>query len=131
VYFRGFDPAVGWFLSTAAWGWHAETGLHVLRLILAGVFDRHPKLQLIVGHIGEMLPFMLCRIDDVLPPSRTRLERPVWDYFRSNVHITTSGLFSFPPLLCALMVLGAERNMFSVDYPFASNEVGAAAPMHG
>jgi len=126
AYFRGFDATVEFFLSSAAWGWHSETGLHVLRLILGGVFDHFPQLQLIIGHMGEMLPFMLSRIDDVLPPTRARLERPVSDYLRSNLHITTSGIFTLPPLLCALMVLGVERIMFSVDYPYSSNETGSA-----
>ena len=68
AYYTGFNPAVSWFLSAAAYGWHAETGLHVLRMVLAGVFDRHPALQLVIGHMGEMLPFMLARVDDNLPP---------------------------------------------------------------
>jgi uncharacterized protein len=75
AYYTGFAPAVSWFLSAAAWGWHAETGLHVLRLVLGGVFDRHPGLKLVVGHMGEMLPFMLARVDDNLPPRVTGLDR--------------------------------------------------------
>jgi predicted TIM-barrel fold metal-dependent hydrolase len=124
AYFAGFDPAVTWFLSAAAWGWHAETGLHVLRMVLAGVFDRHPELQLVIGHMGEMLPFMLERIDDNLPPKLTGLDRLPSEYILANVHITTSGLFSVPPLLCALMVFGVERVLFSVDWPYAPNEAG-------
>jgi predicted TIM-barrel fold metal-dependent hydrolase len=124
AYFRGFEPAIEFFLATSAWGWHSEAGLHVLRLVLGGVFDRFPQLQLIVGHMGEMLPFMLSRIDDILARAPTRLERPVSDYIRGNVHITTSGIFSLPPLLCALMVLGVERVMFSVDYPYSANDAG-------
>jgi hypothetical protein len=124
AYFRGFEPTVEWSLSSGAWGWHAETGLHILRLILAGVFDRFAQLQVIVGHMGEMLPFMIARIDGILAPSRSGLERPVSDYLRGNLHITTSGIFTLPPLLCALMVLGVERIMFSVDYPYSSNEAG-------
>jgi predicted TIM-barrel fold metal-dependent hydrolase len=124
AYYEGFAPQVGWFLSAAAWGWHAETGLHVLRLVLAGVFERYPRLQLIVGHMGEMLPFMLARIDDNLPPRVTGLERLPSEYILSHVHVTTSGLFTLPPLLCTLMVFGAERLMFSVDWPYAPNEPG-------
>jgi uncharacterized protein len=124
AYYEGFAPAVGWFLSAAAWGWHAETGLHVLRMVLGGVFDRHPRLELVIGHMGEMLPFMLERIDDNLPPKVTGLDRLPSQYILANVHITTSGLFSIPPLLCALMVFGAERVLFSVDWPYAPNEEG-------
>jgi predicted TIM-barrel fold metal-dependent hydrolase len=124
AYYRGFDPPVAWFLSAAAWGWHAETGLHVLRMVLGGVFDRHPELQLIIGHMGEMLPFMLERIDDNLPPQVTGLDRLPSEYILANVHITTSGLFSVPPLMCALEVFGVERVLFSVDWPYAPNEAG-------
>jgi uncharacterized protein len=133
AYYDGFAPPVTWFLSCAAIGWHFETGLHVLRMVLAGVFERHPGLQLIIGHMGELLPFMLQRIDDNLPPSMTGLEHPVSHYIRSNVHITTSGLFTVPPLLCTLLVLGADRVMFSVDWPYAGNDEGRrlldAAPL--
>ena len=96
AYYEGFDPAVSWFLSAAAFGWHAETGLHVLRMVLAGVFDRHPRLQLVIGHMGEMLPFMLARVDDNLPPAVSGLDRLPSEYILSNVHITTSGLFTHP-----------------------------------
>jgi predicted TIM-barrel fold metal-dependent hydrolase len=124
AYYEGFDPTVSWFLSAAAYGWHAETGLHVLRMVLAGVFDRHPGLQLVIGHMGEMLPFMLARVDDNLPPAVTGLDRLPSEYILANVHITTSGLFSVPPLLCALMVFGADRVLFSVDWPYAPNTDG-------
>jgi predicted TIM-barrel fold metal-dependent hydrolase len=124
AYFEGYAPAATWFLSSAAWGWHAETGLHVLRMVLGGVFDRHPRLKLVIGHTGEMLPFMLARIDDNLPPRITGLDRLPSEYILENVHITTSGLFTVPPLLCALMVFGIDRVMFSIDWPYAPNEDG-------
>ena len=93
-------------------------------MVLGGVFDRHPELQLIIGHMGEMLPFMLERIDDNLPPQVTGLDRLPSEYILANVHITTSGLFSVPPLMCALEVFGVERVLFSVDWPYAPNEAG-------
>jgi predicted TIM-barrel fold metal-dependent hydrolase len=124
AYYEGYDPVTTWFLSAAAWGWHAETGLHVLRMVLGGVFERHPDLQLVIGHTGEMLPFMLARIDDNLPPKVTGLDRLPSEYILGNVHITTSGLFTVPPLLCALMVFGLDRVMFSIDWPYAPNEDG-------
>ncbi len=126
AYYDGFAPAVTWFLSAAAFGWHAETGLHVLRMVMSGVFDRHPDLQVVIGHMGEMLPFMLARVDDNLPPKVTGLDRLPSEYILANVHITTSGLFTVPPLLCALMVFGADRVLFSVDWPYAPNEDGRA-----
>jgi hypothetical protein len=109
-------------LSGPGWGWHIETALHVIRMILGGVFDRFPKLQLIVGHMGETLPFMLQRLD-VMPTQLTKLERPISAYLRENVHYTFSG-FNFAPLfLELLMEIGVDRIMFSADHPYASMEV--------
>lgn len=125
--FGGLPPAVSATMSTAGWGWHAEAGLHALRLVMAGVFDRHPGLKLIIGHCGEMLPFQLARIDQTMPPpSVTGLAGPPSEYFLRNVWVTTSGMFSLPPVLCTLSVFGVDRVLFSVDYPFASNAAGRA-----
>lgn len=128
AYYANLDPAVGFLLSTSGWGWHSEAGTHALRLILAGVFDHLPTLQMIIGHMGEMLPFMLARVSDVLAPMTTQLhlQRPVPEYFLHHFHITTSGFFTDPPLLLALQVMGADRIIFAVDYPFSSNEQGRA-----
>lgn len=116
VYFSGLPESAA-ALATAAWGWHAETGLHVLRLAAAGVFDRHPKLQIVVGHMGENLPFSLMRANAVLSKADPDA-RPVADVIREHVHITICGYTTVPPLLCALQVFGADRIMFSSDYPF-------------
>jgi predicted TIM-barrel fold metal-dependent hydrolase len=123
--FGGLRPPVATALSTAAWGWHAEAGLHTLRMVMAGVFDRHPGLRLIIGHCGEMIPFMLDRIDKMMPPpSVTGLASLPSEYFLRNVWVTTSGMFSLPPVLCAISVLGVDRVLFSVDFPFGSNAAG-------
>jgi hypothetical protein len=125
--FGGLPPAVSSALSMASWGWHAEAGLHALRLVMAGVFDRHPELRLIIGHCGEMLPFMLARIDaTVPPPSVTGLAGPPSEYFLRSVWVTTSGMFSLPPVQCTLSVFGVDRVLFSVDYPFGGNAAGRA-----
>lgn len=124
AYFSGLNDSLAFFLSTAAWGWHAETGLHVLRLIGSGLFDRYPKLQVIIGHMGENLPFSLARADYILSRTRPPLPRRVTEYFHEHIHVTTSGYFSLPPFLCAHQVVGADRILFSVDYPYASNEEG-------
>ncbi len=124
AYYSGLDPAVNFSLSTAGWGWHSEVGIHALRLILAGVFDRLPSLQIIIGHMGEMIPFMLARINNVLTPVARHLQRPVPEYFLQNFYITTSGFFTDPLLLLALQVIGADRIMFAVDYPYSANEQG-------
>ena len=127
--YQGLPPAVAGRLATGAWGWHAEAGLHVLRMIATGVFDRHPGLRLIVGHCGEMVPFMLDRIDAMLDPARlgpAAMALKPSEYFLRNIWVTTSGLFSLPPVLCAVQVLGVDRVLFSVDYPFGDNAAGRA-----
>ena len=120
VYFGGLPPVLADHLATAGWGWHAETALHVLRMASTGVFDRIPDLQLIIGHMGEMIPFALARIDTVLTPV-AGLRRSVADYFQTNIWFTTSGYTTFPPLQCALAVVGTDRLIFSVDYPYTDN----------
>jgi hypothetical protein len=128
AYYAGFGDAVSSMLASAAWGWHIETGLHVLRLIAAGVFDRFPGLQIVIGHMGEALPFMLARVDEVLRGRLGRdavgFELSVAEYFARNLHITTSGLFTDPPLRCALDTVGSERIMFAVDHPFSDGAAG-------
>ena len=124
AYFSGLPAGVGGALSTAGWGWHAENGLHSLRLVASGVFDRFPKLQLIIGHMGENIPFSLARAEERLTPVTSHLQRRVSDYFHANFHITTSGYFALQPLLCALTVFGADRIIFAVDYPYSPNTAG-------
>jgi uncharacterized protein len=126
AYFAGLPGEAGYLLSIAGWGWHAETGLHTLRLILSGLFDRLPTLQLIIGHMGEGLPYALARSSAVLSSAAPQLRQPVAAYFQSNIHITTSGYFTQPPLRCALDVVGIDRLLFSVDYPFSPNTRGRA-----
>jgi predicted TIM-barrel fold metal-dependent hydrolase len=124
VYFTGLPGETGHLLSIAGWGWHAETGLHTLRLVVAGVFDRFPALQLVIGHMGEGIPYALARSSKVLGSAPGALQRSVADYFSTNIHITTSGYFTLPPFQCALDVAGIDRLMFSVDYPFSPNTIG-------
>ncbi|HEY3425687.1 MAG TPA: amidohydrolase family protein [Negativicutes bacterium] len=124
AYFSGLPEGVDGALSTAGWGWHAETGLHSLRVVASGVLDRFPKLQFIIGHMGENLPFSLARSEERLRPVTRHLQRKVSDYFHTNFHITTSGYFTMQPLLCALTVFGADRIMFAVDYPYSPNTDG-------
>lgn len=124
VYYAGLPGASGHALSIAGWGWHVELGLHVLRLILAGVFDRFPEQQVIIGHMGEDLPYSLARAAGVLGSTAKHLKRGVADYFHDNVHVTTSGYFTQPPFRCAMEVVGIDRLLYSVDYPFSLNEKG-------
>ncbi len=124
AYFGGLEPGAARVLEAAGWGWHQETGLHVLRLVLAGTLDRHPKLKLVIGHMGEMLPMMMARADEVFAVDATHLSRPISRTLQDQVWITTSGIFSQPPLIAAMMTFGMDRLMFSVDYPYASNMKG-------
>lgn len=117
--YSGFRPEVSFMFANAGWGWHIETGVHVLRMILGGVFDRFPKLQVIVGHMGEALPFMLSRVD-IMTPEITGLDRPIGAYLRENVHYTFSGFNFTPTFLDLLLQVGVDRIMFSADYPYGS-----------
>jgi predicted TIM-barrel fold metal-dependent hydrolase len=123
AYFSGLPEGLGHMLSIAGWGWHAETGLHTLRLIGSGLFERLPKLQVIIGHMGEGIPYALARSSKAIG-SVLKLPQSVADYFRQNIHVTTSGYFTEPPLQCALAVVGIDRMMFSIDYPFSPTTIG-------
>ena len=119
-YMGNYAPEVAVGLATAAWGWHIETAIHVLRLILSGAFDRYPSLQLVIGHLGETLPFMLPRLDLALPTQVTKRDRPIGAYLRENLHYTFSGFNYTPTFLDLLLQVGVDRIMFSADYPYAS-----------
>lgn len=114
--YRGFGPATELALATFGWGWHVEAGTAALRLVLRGTFDRHPELQVVLGHWGEMLLFWADRADAL---SRTAgLRRPVSECMRSNFFITCSGMFDPASLHHALSVTTADRLLFATDYPF-------------
>ena len=123
AYFSGLPGDLGHLLSIAGWGWHAETALHLLRLIVSGLFDRFPQLQLIVGHMGEGIPYALARLSGILSPA-SKLPHTVAEYLKSNVAITTSGYFTPEPFRCAREVVGLDHLLFSVDYPFSPNTRG-------
>jgi predicted TIM-barrel fold metal-dependent hydrolase len=123
TYYTGnFAPGVTAQLATPAWGWHIETAVHVLRLILSGAFDHYPNLQLIIGHLGEALPFMLPRLNSTLSRELTGLKRSIGDYLRQNVYYTISGFNYTSTFLDLLFEVGVDRIMFSADYPWGSME---------
>jgi predicted TIM-barrel fold metal-dependent hydrolase len=124
AYYSGLEPNAGRVLEAAGWGWHQETAIHVLRMVLAGTLDKHPKLKLIIGHMGEMLPMMLARADHSFRSDIGHLRRPISQQILEQVWITTSGIFTEPPFLAALLTFGIDRIMFSVDYPYATNALG-------
>jgi predicted TIM-barrel fold metal-dependent hydrolase len=124
-YGGNFSSVAAKHMSTVSWGWHSDTGLHIQKLFAAGVFDEFPKLKIIIGHYGEMLPFMLERVHSLSKQwgERKRNFKQVYD---ENVWLTTSGVWSLNPLATMLRNTRVERIMYSVDYPFASNEAGLA-----
>jgi uncharacterized protein len=125
AYYSGLPKHSGMLLSIAGWGWHSETAIHVLRLILSGTFDRFPKLKLVIGHMGEMLPMMMVRCNSQFIPEQVGInQRTVIETLHDQVFITTSGIFTNPPLIAAIDTFGVDHIMFSVDYPFSSNEQG-------
>ena len=126
AYYSGLEPGAARVLEAAGWGWHQETAIHVLRLVLSGTLDRHPRLRLVIGHMGEMLPVMLARADEVFALDIEHLQRPISRAILDQVWLTTSGIFSEPPFLAALLTFGIDRIMFSVDYPYAPNAKGRA-----
>ena len=117
--YSGFAQIVTELLAGPGWGWHIETAIHVIRLILGGTFDRYPRLQILVGHMGEALPFMLPRLDTI-NVSVTKLNRPISAYLRGNVYYTFSGFNYTPTFLNLLLEVGVDRIMFSADYPYQS-----------
>ncbi|KAH8696762.1 putative 2-amino-3-carboxymuconate-6-semialdehyde decarboxylase [Talaromyces proteolyticus] len=105
------------------WGWHSETGLHFLRLFHGGLFDKFPKLKIVLGHNGEMLPFMIDRINNFYSrhPDQTRSLMTVWN---ENIWITTSGMFTVTPFATLIRSTSVDRILYSIDYPFEDNKDG-------
>ena len=122
TYYSGLPTEVEACLSTSGWGWHAECGMHVLRMVAAGVFEELPDLKIIVGHIGEGLPFHLDRIESMLSPVISGQSLTVAETLRRNLYLTTSGYNYDAPLLCALAAFGVDRVMFSIDHPFGNSK---------
>jgi 2,3-dihydroxybenzoate decarboxylase len=110
-------------LLSAAWGFTVETATQGIRLVLSGVFEAYPDVQIILGHMGEGLPFLLWRINHALSRPGNR-QVSFRDQFSQHFYITTSGNFSTPALLCSMMELGVDRILFSVDWPFVQNVPG-------
>jgi gamma-resorcylate decarboxylase len=115
------------WLIGSPWGFAEETAIHALRLMGCGLFDDHPKLQIVIGHLGERIPYDLWRLDHRLTkvPGRPA-KRTMSDYFRKNFHITTSGNFSTASLIQAILTVGSDRLLFAVDYPFEDHAQGCA-----
>lgn len=119
-YFKGREE-----LGGPEWGFMIDASCHFMRLVTSGTFDRFPRLRIILGHLGESIPYNLHRIGNRLSAfaKAKPLKKPVEDYFRENLAVTTSGNFSVPSLMCAINTIGVDNVMFSVDWPNESNKV--------
>jgi uncharacterized protein len=124
--YAGFADKVTFALATVGWGWHINTATHVLRMILGGVFDRYPALQVIIGHMGEGTSFMLPRFDATLKPELTGLRHPVSSYLRQNFHYTFANFNDVPTYANLVAQVGIDRVAFSADYPFGSMKAARA-----
>ena len=139
AYYQGLAPAVSAKLAVAGLGWHIDTGIHCVRLILGGVFDRFPKLQVIVGHHFEALSWMAWRTDYSFPPEESGLKRTIKEYLRENFYggilagefagmqpgaTDPSWSLSFNAYQAMANVIGVDRVVFTADYPFANMEAG-------
>ncbi|MFM0615477.1 amidohydrolase family protein [Paraburkholderia nemoris] len=112
------------WLTAATWAFAVETSTHALRLMTSGLFDRNPELQMILGHLGEGIPFNIWRVDHILQkaPRGLPCKRSVGEYLRENVYVTTSGNFRTQTLLSTMLEMGSDRIMYSVDYPFETHD---------
>ncbi len=115
-----------WLLGSA-WAFGVETATHALRMMCSGLFDKHPKLKIVLGHLGESLPSSIWRVQHRIKKGGQRIpaKKPLMEYFRSNFYLTTAGNFYTPTLQAAIGEVGVERVLFSADYPF--EDVGEAA----
>lgn len=119
-YYSGMNPkGLNAVMSTPAWGWHMEAGLHVARLIFSGLFDKLPNLKLISGHWGEFLPYWLDRLDEATNPvTEKTLAHPFSYYYKHNVYVTPSGMFTWPQMQLVLNYMGPDHVLWAQDYPY-------------
>jgi predicted TIM-barrel fold metal-dependent hydrolase len=124
AYYRDYVQDYPGILS-AAWGFTVETATAGIRMVLSGAFEEYPNLKIILGHLGEGLPFLLWRINMALErPGNKSI--PFREIFATHFHITTSGNFSTPALVCSMLEMGIDRILYSVDYPYVMNPPGTA-----
>ena len=119
-YYGGLEREISARLAMFAWGWHNESGIQVVRMLLAGAFDRHPGLQVISGHWGEMVPFFLQRLEDSIPQEASGLRRPIVQTYREHVYVSPSGMLTLPHFQFIHALMGTERILYSIDYPYQS-----------
>ncbi|KAI0846474.1 amidohydrolase 2 [Daldinia vernicosa] len=123
LYNGNYSPVLAQGLATGGWGWHQDVGIHVLKLYSAGLFARFPRLKIIIGHMGELLPIMIDRVDSIRFYKKSGLEpfRDVWD---RNIWVTSSGIFSVRTLEMVLKITKKDRILYSIDTPFSKSIEG-------
>ena len=121
AYFDGYEE-----LARAPWGFAVDTSCHFLRLLFSGLFDAYPKLKIILGHLGEGLPFAMHRLNDHswFAAKRRGLKKTPLEYLRDNMVVTTSGNWYEPAFVCTLLALGADNILFAIDWPYEANKTG-------
>ncbi len=121
AYFTGYED-----LARAAWGFALDTSVHFLRIVFSGAFDAYPKLQFILGHLGEGLPFAMHRLNDhtYQAAARRGLKKTPLEYLRDNMLVTTSGNWYEPAFVCTLLALGVDKILFAIDWPYEPNTTG-------
>ncbi len=121
AYFEGYEE-----LARAPWGFAVDTSCHFLRLVFSGLFDAYPKLKIILGHLGEGIPFAMHRLDthSRAAAERRGLKKAPLEYFKDNMLVTTSGNWYEPAFVCTLLAMGIDNMLFAIDWPYESNKVG-------
>ncbi|OFZ98241.1 MAG: hypothetical protein A3H35_19900 [Betaproteobacteria bacterium RIFCSPLOWO2_02_FULL_62_17] len=121
AYFGGYEE-----LARAGWGFAVDTSIHFLRIVFSGAFDTYPKLQFILGHLGEGLPFAMHRLNDhtYQAAARRGLKKTPLEYLRDNMLVTTSGNWYEPAFVCTLLALGVDKILFAIDWPYEPNTTG-------
>jgi predicted TIM-barrel fold metal-dependent hydrolase len=123
AYFEGYEE-----LARAGWGFAVDTSCHFLRIMFAGVYDAYPTLKIILGHLGEGLPFAMHRLNNHTHAAAARrgLKKTPLEYLKENMLVTTSGNWYEPAFLCTLLALGADNILFAIDWPYEANHTGMA-----
>ncbi|MCJ1389979.1 hypothetical protein MMC18_002837 [Xylographa bjoerkii] len=122
TYYEGLPNDMGGILATGGFGWHHEVAIQLIRMACAGTFEKFPRLKLITGHQGELLPTMLQRLDYLYPKTVLCHQRSMAQTFREQLHVTFSGMYNVPAVMAAIQTFGVERVMWSVDYPYLPTE---------
>ncbi len=124
LYRGNYPDKIATILSVGGWGWHADTAVHFIKLYCSGIFDEFPNLKIVIGHAGEMLPYMINRVNARLERGWGARRRDLKTVWRENLWITISGIWDLAPFSCLIRSIPMDRIMFSVDWPFEKNETG-------